>query len=79
MKTVIIAAAAALAFTAWGPTGASAQPDIRMGPGGVRIDTHRDHWDRRDRWDRRGERCRTIVEREHRYGRTIVTRRRICR
>jgi hypothetical protein len=78
MKSVIIAAAAALAFTALVPTGASAQPDIRMGPGGVRIDTDRDR-DRHDRWDRRGDRCRTVIEREHRHGRTIVTRRKVCR
>ena len=63
---------------------ASAQ-DIRIGPGGVRIDTDRDRdrWDRRrdrwdDRWDRR-DRCRTVIERERRDGRRIETRRRICR
>jgi hypothetical protein len=39
-------------------TDVSAQT-IRLGPGGVRIDTDRDH---RDRWDRR-DRCRTVVER----------------
>jgi hypothetical protein len=86
MKTIIIAAAAALAVTAWVPTGASAQPDIRIGPGGIRIDTdrdRRDRWDRRDRrddrWDRRRDRCRTIIERERRRGRIIETRRTICR
>jgi hypothetical protein len=76
MKSIIIAAAAALAVTAWVPTVASAQPDIRIGPGGVRIDVDRD---RRDRWDDRRDRCRTVIERERRRGRIIETRRRICR
>ena len=76
MKSIIIAAAAALVVTAWVPTQASAQPDIRIGPGGVRIETDRD---RRGRWDRRrGERCRTVIERERRRGRIIETRRTIC-
>ena len=79
MKTTIIAALAALVVTAWAPTGASAQPDIRIGPGGVRIQRDRDRWDRRRRWDRRGERCRTVIERERRRGRIVETRRRICR
>jgi hypothetical protein len=82
MKSIIIAAAAALAVTAWVPTVASAQPDIRIGPGGVRIDVDRDgrdRWDRRDRWDDRRDRCRTVIERERRRGRIIETRRRICR
>jgi hypothetical protein len=79
MKSIIIAAAAALVVTAWIPGGASAQPDIRIGPGGVRIETDRDRRDRRGRWDRRGERCRTVIERERRRGRIIETRRRICR
>jgi hypothetical protein len=81
MKSIIIAAAAALAVTAWIPTEASAQADIRIGPGGIRIDTdrdRRDRWGRRDRWDDR-DRCRTVIERERRGGRTIETRRRICR
>jgi hypothetical protein len=78
MKSIIIAAAAALVVTVWVPTQASAQPDIRIGPGGVRIDTDRDRRGRRGRWDRRDERCRTVIERERRRGRIIETRRRIC-
>lgn len=76
MKSIIVAAAAALAIAAWVPTGASAQPSISIGPGGVRIDTDRD---RRDRGVRRGERCRTIVKTERRRGKTIKTRRKVCR
>jgi hypothetical protein len=53
---------------------ASAQ-SIRLGPGGVRIDTDRDH----DRWDRR-DRCRTVIERRrNRWGEWVEERRRVCR
>jgi hypothetical protein len=85
MKSIIIAAVAALTITAWMPSGASAQPDIRIGPGGVRIDSDRgrrggfDRGDRRGGFDRRGERCRTVIERERRRGRIVETRREVCR
>ena len=71
-------------------TDVSAQ-SIRIGPGGVRITTDRDRWDRRDRWERRDrwdrrdtwdrrDRCRTIIERRRdRFGDWVTVRRRVCR
>jgi hypothetical protein len=60
--------------------------DIRIGPGGIRIDPdgrrgmeHRHH--RRGGWDRgRGERCRVVVERRvNRFGERVTRRTRVCR
>jgi hypothetical protein len=81
--------ALALALTVLGATAASAQLEMRAGPGGVAIgtDVHRD-WDRGDRttvirrdrdWDR-GER--TVVRRDRVYStgstgcRTIIVKQR---
>ena len=85
MKALSAAIAASVILLAGSFTApeASAQ-DIRIGPGGVRIeDRDRDRWDRRDRWDDRWDRrdrCRTVIERRRdRFGDWVETRRRICR
>ena len=80
----VIAAAAIFTATPSGIGTALAQPDIRIGPGGVRIDPDGVDSRRRDRFrrdHRRGSR-RCVVEtftRETPRGRIIRERREVCR
>ena len=70
MKLAMIAAAVAAGITMFGATSTVSAQDIRVGPGGVRIDRDRDY--------NRGN-CRVIIDR-HRNdrGEDVTVRRRVC-
>jgi hypothetical protein len=76
-KLILMAAAAGCLLTAPALISAPqafAQSSVTVGPNGVTVrERDRHHWRRHHR-----EHCRTVVTRDHRHGRTIVTRRRIC-
>lgn len=68
MKLAMVAAAVAAGITMFGATGTVSAQDIRVGPGGVRVD--RDY--------NRGN-CRVIID-HHRNdrGEDVTVRRRVC-
>jgi hypothetical protein len=77
-KLILMAAAAGCLLTAPALVSAPqalAQSSVTVGPHGVTV-RERDHrhWRRHHHRDR----CRTVVTRDHRHGRTIISRRRIC-
>jgi hypothetical protein len=82
MKRSILPLAATLVLMAGGATAAKAV-EIGVGPGGVYVDPHRDHYrdgdyDAYNRYDRYG-RCRVVIDhRTNRFGEDVTVRRRIC-
>jgi len=66
MKLAMIAAAMAVGITMVGSTGTVSAQDIRLGPGGVRVDHDRGN-------------CRVIID-HHRNdrGEDVTVRRRVC-
>lgn len=82
MKRSILPLTALLVLVAGSATTAKAV-EIGVGPGGVYVDPHRDHYRDRDydaynRYDRSG-RCRVIIDhRTNRFGEDVTVRRRIC-
>jgi hypothetical protein len=79
-KRSILPLAAILVLSAGGATTAKAV-ELGVGPGGVYVGPHRDHYrdyDAYNRYDRSG-RCRVVIDhRTNRFGEDITVRRRIC-
>ena len=82
MKRSILPLAAILVLIAGGATTVKAV-EFDVGPGGVYVGPHRDHYRARDynaynRYDQYG-RCRVVIDRRiNRLGEDVTVRRRIC-
>jgi hypothetical protein len=79
MKRSILPLAAILVLIAGGATTAKAV-EFDVGPGGVYVGPHRDHYRARayNRYDQYG-RCRVVIDRRtNRLGEDVTVRRRIC-
>jgi hypothetical protein len=76
----ILSLAAILVLTVGGATMAKAV-EFDVGPGGVYVSPHRDHYRDYDAYDRydRSDRCRVVIDhRTNRFGEDVTVRRRIC-
>ena len=79
MKRSMLSLAAIMVLAAGGATAANAV-ELDVGPGGVYVSPHRDHYRYRD-YDayNRYDRCRVVIDhRVNRFGEDITVRRRIC-